>query len=46
MSNRAYLELKLARIINWINNPVVSDARKEALSEQFFEIQDQLKLAA
>ncbi len=49
---RAYCELqdrlkaKSAEILSRLSSPFVTEAQSERLSEQYFDLQDQIKLAA
>lgn len=44
--SQAELKTKAAQLLHWMNNPVICERQKEVLSEKYFDIQDQLKLAA
>jgi hypothetical protein len=42
----AQIKAKSAALLSYLSNPVISDHRAEQLTQQYFDLQEQLRLAA
>lgn len=42
----AQIKAKSAQLLSYLSNPVISDHRAEQLTQQYFDLQEQLKLVA
>jgi len=45
-NSKAALEAKARQLLSWMNDPLRPEEHKRALSDRYFDVVDQLRLAA